>query len=138
MEAQNMTQPRVVWIDKEYQISGARLIAKELAQKAGFSEISIAHLAIAVTELASNLFFHTTNGGSLSLTIVDEGNGVGIKVVSEDDGPGIADVPMAMREGYTTRGGMGGGLPGAERLMDEFALESVPGKGTCVTAVKWK
>ena len=133
-----MTQPRIVWVNQEHQIAGARLVAKELAQQAGFSEISTAHLSTAVTELASNLFFHASNGGSISLSVIDEENGVGIRVVSQDDGPGIPDVPLAMQEGYTTRSSMGGGLPGAKRLMDEFEITSAAGAGTRIVATKWK
>jgi len=133
-----MTQPRIVWVNQEHQIAGARLVAKELAQQAGFSEISAAHLSTAVTELASNLFFHASNGGSITLSVIDEENGVGIRVVSQDDGPGIPDVPLAMQEGYTTRSSMGGGLPGAERLMDEFEITSKVGAGTRIVATKWK
>lgn len=133
-----MTQPRIVWVNQEHQIAGARLVAKELAQKAGLSEISTAHLSTAVTELASNLFFHASNGGSISLSIINQENCVGIKVVCEDDGPGIPDVPLAMQEGYTTKASMGGGLPGAERLMDDFEITSKVGAGTRIVATKWK
>ena len=127
----------MVRVDQEHQIAQARQAATGIAQALGFPPSVTARLATAVTELARNLFFHAQNGGAITLTVVKDGKNVGIQVVSEDAGPGIEDVPLAMQDGYTTRGGMGGGLPGARRLMDEFLITSQPGVGTRIVAKKW-
>ena len=130
--------PVTVQVHKEHQIAVARQAARELAQMYGFSRVTTARLATAVSELASNLVFHTNHGGAISLTVIKEEKGEGIQVVSEDDGPGIEDVPLAMQDGYTTKGGMGGGLPGVRRLMDEFEITSTLGLGTRIVTKKWK
>jgi serine/threonine-protein kinase RsbT len=73
----------------------------------------------------------------VSVAIVGDSDRRGIRVVAHDDGPGIEDVERALQDGFTTGGGLGLGLPGARRLVDEFAIESSPGRGTTVTLVKW-
>ena len=133
-----MANARTIRIKKEHEIAGARQAARGLTQSAGFSELGTAHVATAVTELASNLFFHASNGGSISLTLIEEEGGVGIQVISDDHGPGIEDLKLAMQDGYSTRGGMGGGLPGVKRLMDEFEITSEVGVGTHIVTKKWK
>ena len=95
-------------------------------------------MATATTELASNLFFHASDGGRISLTLIEEEGCVGIQVVADDHGPGIEDLKLAMQDGYSTRASMGGGLPGVERLMDEFEITSEFGVGTRIVAKKWK
>jgi serine/threonine-protein kinase RsbT len=90
-----------------------------------------------VSELASNLFFHARGGRTITLIGVRRNGAVGIEVIAQDEGPGIDDVEAAMLDGFTTNGGLGGGLPGVERLMDEFEIESAPGTGTRVVARKW-
>ena len=130
-------EPVIVRVYKEHQIAQARQAATGVAQSLGFSPPAAACLATAVTELASNLFFHAQNGGAITLIVIKDGKNVGIQVVSEDAGPGIEDVPLAMQDGYTTRGGMGGGLPGTRRLMDDFEITSKPGAGTRIVATKW-
>lgn len=132
-----MEEPITVTITREHHIPGARQAARQLAQASGFSEIGIGHLTTAVSELASNLYFHTSNGGSLIFTVIEAREKIGIQVVSEDNGPGIKDVSLAMQEGYSTRGSLGGGLPGVQRLMDEFEIASVVGEGTRIVATKW-
>ena len=133
-----MANARIIRIKKEHEIAGARHAANALTQSAGFSEIGVAQVATAVTELASNLFFHASDGGSISLTLIEEEGGVGIQVVCDDHGPGIEDLKLAMQDGYSTRGGMGGGLPGVKRLMDEFEITSEVGVGTHIVTKKWK
>lgn len=129
--------PLIVRVREEYQIAQARQAARGVAQTMEFSSVATACIATAVSELASNLFFHANQGGVISLTGIKKEKRVGIEVVSEDDGPGIEDVPLAMRDGYTTRGGLGGGLPSVRRLMDEFEITSKPGVGTRIVARKW-
>ena len=96
-----------------------------------------AHVATAASELANNLWMHARRGGVVQLSRVSRGDRCGVELCAEDDGPGIADTALALTEGYSTGGGMGCGLPGVQRLMDEFELESTMGRGTRVVARKW-
>ena len=89
-----------------------------------------------ILELARNILVHA-RGGKLSIEPIEAAGRRGVVVVAEDDGPGIADVELAMRDGYSTAQTLGAGLPGVRRLMDEFAIESTLGVGTRVRAVKW-
>lgn len=96
-----------------------------------------AHVATAASELANNLWMHAQRGGVVQLRQVSRGERSGVELCAEDDGPGIADTALALTEGYSTGGGMGCGLPGVQRLMDEFELDSTMGRGTRVVARKW-
>ena len=133
-----MANARIIRIKKEHEIAGARQAASALAQSAGFSELGTAYVATAITELASNLFFHASDGGSISLTLIEEEGCVGIQVVADDHGPGIEDLKLAMQDGYSTKGSIGGGLPGVKRLMYEFEITSEVGVGTRIVAKKWQ
>ena len=101
----------------------------------GFSVVEAESLVLAVSELAANLARYA-KGGELLLTPLERPGLVGIEVVSRDQGPGISDVERAMRDGFSTGGGLGSGLPAARRLMDEFEITSQP-NGTLVMARKW-
>jgi serine/threonine-protein kinase RsbT len=114
----------------------ARKHARELALREGFSEGAAGAIATAVSELARNIVVHA-RGGEVLLEVVEERGRRGIAVVARDEAPGIADVELAMKDGWSTGKGLGLGLPSAKRLMDELTVESVPGKGTTVTAKKW-
>lgn len=111
----------------------------------GLSALLAAHVATAASELANNLWMHTLRGGTLSLHKLDHDPcrlpllhpRQGVELVATDDGPGIADLALALSEGYSTGGGMGCGLPGVQRLMDDFDIQSSPGAGTRVRARKW-
>lgn len=103
----------------------------------GFDHLMAAHVATATSELANNLWMHTERGGHISLRCCQDGGRHGIEVVAEDEGPGIADLTLALSEGWSSAGGMGCGLPGVRRLMDNFEIESAPGRGTIVLARKW-
>ena len=96
-----------------------------------------AHVATAASELANNLWMHTRAGGEVRLAWLESAGRCGVELVACDDGPGIADIPLALTEGYSTGGGMGCGLPGVQRLMDDFDIDSRPGSGTRVVARKW-
>jgi len=130
--------PVVVPVTEESHIAQARLAAKALANSLGLSEVAVYSIATAVSELANNLFFHTSRGGTISLSVVRHNGNVGLEIAAEDEGPGIADVKLAMQDGFTTNGGLGGGLPGVERLMEEFEIESEVGAGTRVVARMWE
>lgn len=132
--------PRTHPIRDESDIPAARQAALALAGAIGLGRSAAYALATAVSELATNLVLHTTNGGTLRLAVVDAGGRAGIEVESRDAGPGIPDLALALRDGFSTGGGLGGGLPGARRLMDEFEITSRtgPDAGTRIVARKWK
>lgn len=96
------------------------------------------YIVTSVAELANNLFLHATRGGAISVVLVQHDGRRGIEVVAEDQGPGIADVPQAMQDGFSTIGGLGSGLPSVARLMDECKIASAPGVGTRIVARKWR
>jgi len=108
----------------------------ELATRHGLVEAAAAALATAVTEVARNMIVHA-GGGELTVIAVDEIGRRGVIVTAQDDGPGIEDIDRAMRDGFSTTGSLGLGLPGAQRLVDEFEIESVVAAGTRVTLRKW-
>jgi len=115
----------------------ARQTGRELAAEVGFSAGDQTVIAAAISEIARNILMYAKRGEVRFTKIVD-GTRQGLIVVAEDDGPGIRDVPRAMQDGYSTSGGLGLGLPGARRLMDEFEVVSAAGQGTRITMRKWK
>lgn len=108
----------------------------ERSREMGFDSAGSTKLATAVSELARNALEHGGGGEALCCPH-NEGGRSGLSVVIEDQGPGIHDIPRAMSDGYTTGGGMGLGLPGAKRLVDDMKLISLPGRGTRVEILKW-
>ena len=114
----------------------ARQQARLLAERLGFTGTDVTLVATAVSEVARNIVDHAGKG-TVALAIVRSGDREGLQVVASDDGPGIDDVELALRDGYSTSGGMGLGLPGARRLMDELTVESALGTGTVVRMVRW-
>jgi len=129
---------RTIAITEEYQIARACRMAVALAREIGMSQTRIHHVATAVSELASNLFYHGALQGMLTVTTLLDGDNVGVEVVSQDQGPGISDIDLVMQDGHSTRGGLGSGLPGVRRLMDTFEISSQVGVGTRVVASKWE
>jgi serine/threonine-protein kinase RsbT len=117
-------------------IVAARLRGRQLAAEAGFGGTDQTIIATAISELARNIVEYTP-GGEIRLTLIRATKMRGIRVEAHDDGPGIANVELAMQEGYSTGGGMGLGLPGTRRLMDEFVIRSNAGEATTVIATKW-
>src|SRR5438477_2758614 len=115
----------------------ARQEGRELAANAGFSSGDQTVIAAAISEIARNILMYAKRGEIL-LSVVQNGDRQGIVVVASDQGPGIADVGRAMQDGYSTSGGLGLGLPGARRVMEDFEVISSLGKGTTVTMRKWK
>ena len=124
----------------EDDIVAARQRAREVARALGFGAVDQSRIATAVSELARNVVRYATDGaGEVVIAPVPASpRGVGIEIVVRDAGPGIADVAQAMQEGYTSGRGLGMGLPGTRRLMDELAIDSAPGRGTAVTIRKWR
>jgi serine/threonine-protein kinase RsbT len=113
----------------------ARREARSLAQRLGFGAADVECVGLAVSELATNLVRYARDG-AIHLTTVSGPRGVGVEVESRDAGPGIADVGQALADGFSSSGGLGGGLPGVRRLMDDFELASGP-TGTTIVARKW-
>jgi serine/threonine-protein kinase RsbT len=132
-----MGQSKTATIRSDLDIVIARTLARDMARALGFGAIDQARIATAVSELARNIFLYAGNG-TVTVREVEKGTRRGLEIVCEDHGPGIADIDLVMQDGYTTSRGMGMGLPGARRLMDEFVIESQPGVGTTVTCRKWR
>jgi RNA polymerase sigma factor (sigma-70 family) len=116
-------------------IVAARQAARELASRLGFGRTDLTLIATAVSEVARNIV-RFAGGGEVVVALLDQPRR-GVQVVARDTGPGIADVEQALMDGYSTYQGLGLGLPGARRLMDEFAVVSEVGRGTTVTMTKW-
>ena len=131
-----MTDPHRIAIARDADIVVARQAGRELAGEAGLKGSDLTLVATAISEVARNIVVYAGRG-EISLSIVEEGARRGISVVARDDGPGIADLESAMRDGYSTGGSLGLGLPGARRLMDEVEIVSKVGTGTTVTMRKW-
>jgi len=132
------TEERIA-IESDADVVTARQRAREIAVDLELTSTDQTLLATAISEVARNITTYATRGEVL-LSIVREAGPParsGIRVVARDQGPGIADVDLAMQDGYTSGGGMGLGLPGARRLVDEFDIETAPSEGTTVTLVKW-
>jgi serine/threonine-protein kinase RsbT len=115
----------------------ARLQGRRLAESLGFSASEATLVATAISELARNIVSYAAHGEIVLRPIRDRSRR-GIMVIARDEGPGIANVKLALEEGYSTSGGLGLGLPGVRRIMDEFRIESEKGRGTTVTVSKWK
>lgn len=115
----------------------ARQRVREWALELKFTLVDQTKLVTAASELARNTLDHG-KGGKVTLEVVEDVAKKGLKLSFVDNGPGIADLQMALRDGFTTGGGMGLGLGGSKRLVNDFAVESEVGKGTRVTVVRWK
>ena len=115
----------------------ARQAARTTAEKLGFSIVNKTRIATAVSELARNVYNHG-GGGRMEIEKIREGKKSGIRCIFIDQGQGIPDIEQAMGDGYSTGNGLGQGLPGSKRLMDNLKVESQIGKGTRVEIVKWK
>jgi serine/threonine-protein kinase RsbT len=125
-----------VWIRKSADIVTARQKGRALATQLGFEGSDLTFIATAISEVARNIVDHAKRG-RIQLARINHGVRHGIVITAHDAGPGIPDVAKAMEYGYSTRKGLGVGLPGAKSLMDEFYVDSREGKGTKVTMIKW-
>ncbi len=131
-----MSPETIVSIRSPADIVTARKAGRELAFGAGFSTSDLTVIATAVSEIARNILEYAGQG-EIILQLVSNQAQRGLQVVARDEGPGIGDIPQAMQDGFTTSNGLGIGLPGTRRLMDEFEIVSEAGKGTTVTMRKW-
>ena len=109
---------------------------KALARQMGFNQADQTRIETVTSELARNIVLYAGEG-AIKAQVVTQDKRRGLKIEAFDHGPGIADIEQAMKDGYTTSGGLGSGLGGTKRMMDEFHIESSPGRGTTVTAFKW-
>ncbi|NVB78229.1 MAG: anti-sigma regulatory factor [Kofleriaceae bacterium] len=126
-----------VAIAREADIVAARQAGRQLAAQIGFSSTDQTLIATAISEVARNIVVYAQIG-EIILSRTDDDGRVGIQVIAIDQGPGIDNKELAMRDGYSTKNSLGLGLPGARRLMDDFVLDSEVGRGTTVTMKKWK
>jgi serine/threonine-protein kinase RsbT len=119
----------------------ARQSGREMANQIGCSSTDATLVATAISEVARNIVVHAGRG-EVELSTVTSGSGdrsiTGIEVIARDEGPGIPDIERAMQDGFSTGRGLGLGLPGARRLMDEFEISSEPGAGTTIVMRKWQ
>jgi anti-sigma regulatory factor (Ser/Thr protein kinase) len=122
-------------IRSDVDIVEARVVTRALATRVGFSSTDQVLIATAVSEIARNIVEYALTGEIL-VASMDSGR-KGVEIVAKDDGPGIADTTKALEEGFSTARGLGMGLPGARRLMDEFVITSKVGQGTVVRMRKW-
>ncbi len=124
-------------IEKEQDVVLFRNRVKELATKIGMSILGQTKLITAASELARNMLKYA-GGGAVTLEVVSGNRTTGVRLTFEDKGPGIADIGLAMQDGYSTAKSLGLGLPGAKRLVNEFDIKSKVGEGTTVTITRWK
>ena len=133
-----MTGPRelCVPIRSDVDIVTARQQGRALARQVGFTSSDLTVIATAISELGRNILKYA-GSGEIILCATHASTRRGILVIARDEGPGIPDVALALQDGYSTSNSLGLGLPGTRRLMDEFVIESVVGRGTTVTVKKW-
>jgi serine/threonine-protein kinase RsbT len=127
----------IVPIEVEADIAVARRAVRDIAAKIGFGVTETTRIITAASELGRNVFKYGGKG-KMHWRTVQNGKANGVELRFEDHGPGILDLDAAMREGHSTGGGLGMGLPGAKRLMDEMDIRTAAGKGTTVVVRKWR
>jgi serine/threonine-protein kinase RsbT len=130
-------QSRSIALEGEHDIAVARGEARAFAAALGFRVIDQTRLATVTSELARNVVKYAGRGRMIAQPTADARGRQGLRLIFEDSGPGIPDIAAAMRDGFSTGRGLGKGLPGSKRLVDEFEIESEVGRGTRVTVVRW-
>lgn len=121
----------------EHNIVASRQLVRTLCQQLKFSLVDQTKMITAASELSRNTLIHG-GGGRMRWELVEREGRQGLRLHFEDEGPGIADMKLALTDGYTTGTGMGLGLPGSKRLVNDFLIDSAPGRGTRVSITKWK
>ncbi|HET7757017.1 MAG TPA: ATP-binding protein [Steroidobacteraceae bacterium] len=133
-----MSEELQIPVSSDRDVVTARQQGRGAALKAGFSLSEATLIATAISELARNIVSYAHHG-TVTLRPVHSHNGAaGLTIIAADSGPGILDLAQALRDGYSSSGGLGLGLPGVRRLMDEFDIASRAGGGTTVTVTKWR
>jgi len=128
----------LVPINCDTDVVTARQKARAMAARLGFEATDQTLIATAISELARNILSYARQGEVLLKVVSNkDGTRTGLMVLARDEGPGIPNIQQALQDGFSTSGSLGLGLPGARRLMDEFEISSVVGKGTCVIGRKW-
>ena len=127
----------VIPIESDADVVTARQRAREMAGALELTSTDQTLLATAISEVARNITTYAGRGEVQLSVIKDDHGRSGIKVIARDEGPGIENLELALRDGYTSGGGLGLGLPGARRLVDDFSIETALGQGTTVTLVMW-
>lgn len=131
-----ISPPHTQAVTSDQDVVRVRQIVRTVAVAVKLSLVDQTKLVTAASELARNTLVYG-GGGSVEVSAVDNGRRRGVRIIFADSGPGIADVELAFTDGYTTGGGLGLGLSGARRLVDEFDIDTAVGKGTRVTVIKW-
>lgn len=126
-----------VAISKPEDVVRVRQMVRAWASDLKFSLVDQTKLVTATSELARNTLEHG-GGGEMKIEVVENGMKKGLRLAFKDEGPGIPDLSLALKDGYTTGGGMGLGLSGSKRLVNEFDIKSELGRGTVVTVIRWK
>jgi len=126
-----------VSVRSEDEVVRVRQLAREWAISLGFGLVDQTKIVTAASELARNTVIYG-GGGTVRLQAMNDGARRGLRLTFEDQGPGIADLQLALKDGYSTGTGLGLGLSGAKRLMSEFEIDSAPGQGTRVAVTRWK
>lgn len=132
-----MSDKNRIPIKSEADIVIARSRGREVAGRLGFSSTDLTIIATAISELARNIIEYARSG-EIDFDIITQNGGKGVSIIARDDGPGILDIDRAMQDGFSTGKGLGLGLPGVRRLMDEFEIDSEIEKGTTVKVKKWR
>ena len=131
-----MSTQSYVKILNEWDIVAARQVGRNVAKELGFGTVDQARITTTISELARNIYLYAGQGEICIEKLWDNGR-TGLRIIAEDKGPGISDIRKVMEDGYTTSCGLGAGLPGVKRLMDEFDIDSEVGVGTKITTTKW-
>jgi serine/threonine-protein kinase RsbT len=134
----NSGTAKIIDINVETDVIIARQEGRMLAQRLGFPPVEQARITTAISELARNIVVYGVRGSVTIREVQSQMGKAGLEVVFDDEGPGIADIDQAMQQGFTSGKGLGAGLPGSQRLMDEFEINSEPGKGLHITIRKWR
>src|SRR4051812_3495588 len=127
----------VMQLRSDSDVVRVRQSVRALCAEAGFTLVDQTKMVTAASELARNTIVHG-RGGTAAIESIEDGSRRGVRLTFEDTGPGIVDIPQALRDGFTTGSGMGLGLGGARRLVNEFEINSTPGTGTRVIALRWR
>jgi serine/threonine-protein kinase RsbT len=130
-------QSRSIALESEHDIAVARNEVRSIAVWLGFRIIDQTRLTTVASELARNVVKYARRGRMIAQPLDAEQGRAGLRLIFEDEGPGIPDIAAAMRDGFSTGRGLGKGLPGSKRLVDVFQIESEVGRGTRVTVVHW-
>ncbi|MGC5051188.1 ATP-binding protein [Micromonospora sp. DT48] len=132
----DLGRPQAQAVGSDEDVVRVRQLVRTVAVAVKLSLVDQTKVVTAASELARNTLVYG-GGGTVEVAVVDNGRRTGLRIVFVDSGPGIADVDLALTDGYTTGGGLGLGLSGARRLVDEFDIQTAPGQGTRITITKW-